>query len=68
MSARCFYHGRDNLDLIVTFSIDGRIYDYYLRNPTQVDACDHMAKRVGPLVGLNYAKKRATRTVERIIA
>jgi hypothetical protein len=64
----CFYHGRDNLDLFVTFSIGGRIWDYYLSNPTQLDACEHIAKHVGPLKGLNYAKKRAVRMVERAVA
>ena len=61
----CFYHGRDNLDGFVTFSIDGRIWDYYLPTQIQLDACEHIAKHIGPLKGLNYAKKRATQTVER---
>lgn len=68
MTTPCFYHGRDNLDLIVTFSISGKVWDYWLPNLIQVDACDHTSRRVGPLAGLNYAKKRAVRTVERINA
>ncbi len=59
-----FYHGRDNLDHIVTFSIAGAIYDYYLPTPIMVDACEYIAQRF-PAKGLNYAKKRARRTVRR---
>lgn len=65
MTPTCFYHGRDNLDNFVTFSISGKIWDYYLPNPGQLDACEYIAHRF-PIRGLNYAKKRATRTVERI--
>lgn len=61
---QCFYHGRDNIDYIVTFSIAGRIYDYYLPTLIQVDACEYISRRF-PKKGLNYAKKRARRVVRR---
>ena len=64
MSAPCFYHGRDNIDYIVTFSIAGAIYDYYLPTLIQVEACEYIARRF-PLKGLNYAKRRAKRVVRR---
>lgn len=59
---QCFYHGRDNIDYIVTFSVAGAVYDYYLPTLIQVDACEYIAQRF-PLKGLNYAKRRANRTV-----
>jgi len=61
---QCSYHGRDNIDYIVTFSISGAIYDYYLPTLIQVEACEYIARRF-PLKGLNYAKRRATRVVRR---
>lgn len=64
MTAQCFYHGRDNLDNIATFSIAGTFYDYYLPTSIMLDACEYISRRF-PLRGLNYAKRRATRVVRR---
>ena len=64
MTSSIFYHGRDNLDHMVTFSVADAYYDYYLPTSIQVDACEYIAKRF-PAKGLNYAKKRAQRVVRR---
>lgn len=64
MTHSCFYHGRDNIDYIVTFSIAGRVFDYHLTTLAQVDACEYLARR-WPLKGLNYAKRWAKYTTIR---
>jgi hypothetical protein len=65
MTARIFYHGRDNIDYIITMSINGTIWDYHMHNLQAVESCAHLAKRVSVGKAFAYAKKHCLRACRR---
>ncbi len=55
------YHGRTRLESgqhVVTLSVNGSRYDYYLANH-QADTVEYLCRKVSALKALSFAKSRA---------
>ncbi len=56
-----YYHGRNDLDQTVEFSINGKRYHYTL-TPSNRDTVEFLCRKVSLLKALAYAKRRALMT------
>lgn len=56
---RCYYLGYTMAFNVcsVIFAIGGRRYEYTL-TPQQIESVDYLCRKVSPLKGLNYAKRK----------